>query len=729
MYLRWATATSGGVKRRYAQLVEGYRVAGKRSPRIRVLLGLGEITQQQYDNLAVALAASRRDERVVPIKAARLDPQKLKPSANLRYADLALLLRVAEQEGLMEIVASACHDELACKLIWALVCQRCVEPASKLEAVRWIPTSALPELLGIALARVNNTQFHRVLSQLEQATAGLQARLATHYHKAGGGFSALFIDNTDTWFVGRGPPNAAKGKTKEGLVRRKIGITMLCNQNGYPIRWATFSGAESDHKPMTAMAQQIARLPWMQETPLVCDRAMGKPAILQQLLGAGIRVVTALPRSDAAHLGIDTPIITADGRDASAAVQQVLKEGFVRVNETMYVRELPAISLCAVEQGEAPAPDEDIGDNHAARTLKLTRQLADGVRNGLYPSDAAAARANGLKKQTFAEYKKMLRLPEDIQQEILDGRYPGLTLAATRRLAELDGVAALREQLTGYRVASKRSNRRRKRATSQPKLTGETDSQNEPQRHQEAELRVVAYFNPSLFEQKRRNAAAVQSDIEQYVAELNASQLSGKSRRNRDSLYSAVEAKLRKYDLLTAFCWQVDETAVPGTKRACCKVTLVRNDQEWAKRRRYDGFTLVVAHSSISNGAEHLAQLYRSKDLIEKDFQTIKSVAELRPVRHHTEIKVAAHVTLCVLALLLERVLARRLDDGKLALSPQRTLGELANCYLNLFERAAEPVYVATEPSKMQREILTALKFGDIVDDAAIAERTVPRHS
>ena len=48
-------------------------------------------------------------------------------------------------------------------------------------------------------------------------------------HERHGPFATLFLDITDTWFVGDGPELAKRGKVKEGMVRHKIGIVLLWN--------------------------------------------------------------------------------------------------------------------------------------------------------------------------------------------------------------------------------------------------------------------------------------------------------------------------------------------------------------------------------------------------------------------------------------------------------------------------------------------------------------------
>ena len=107
---------------------------------------------------------------------------------------------------------------------------------------------------------------------------------------------------------------------------------------------------------------------------------------------------------------------------------------------------------------------------------------------------------------------------------------------------------------------------------------------------------------------------------------------------------------------------------------------------------------------------------------IEKDFQTIKSVIKLRPIYSYTDPKVQAHVTLCMLALLLCRSLEHQLKQANLALSAAACLETLATCHLNRLRQrlGGRAVYSVTEATKVQREILHALGLGDLTDDQAV---------
>ena len=116
-------------------------------------------------------------------------------------------------------------------------------------------------------------------------------------------------------------------------------------------------------------------------------------------------------------------------------------------------------------------------------------------------------------------------------------------------------------------------------------------------------------------------------------------------------------------------------------------------------------------HPDLPHSALKLAQLFRAKDAVEKDFQTIKSAVKLRPIYHRTDPKVQAHVTLCMLALLLQRTLEHLLCKAKCRLSFQAAIEILRTCHLNRVHKTAnaQTIYLKTAETVAQREILEAL--------------------
>jgi hypothetical protein len=235
---------------------------------------------------------------------------------------------------------------------------------------------------------------------------------------------------------------------------------------------------------------------------------------------------------------------------------------------------------------------------------------------------------------------------------------------------------------------------------------------------------VAAYFNPQLFVDQRRRALQQLAQLQAWTAELNEKLGSPRSRLTERRLCAVIDHKLREASLLDTFEVRLEQKSQQGRPRF--QVELALDAAQWARRRRYDGFTVLVAHPELPHSGAELCRLYREKDTVEKDFQVIKSVVELRPIWHHAEAKVRAHVTLCMLSLLLERTLRQRLHRG--GFTTDAALEALATCDLNLYGGNGSPAaYSITQPNSAQRAILRALRMQHLVDDDHLTARITPR--
>lgn len=188
------------------------------------------------------------------------------------------------------------------------------------------------------------------------------------------------------------------------------------------------------------------------------------------------------------------------------------------------------------------------------------------------------------------------------------------------------------------------------------------------------------------------------------------------------------QASLTRFGPSQLYDLRIDVVARESGKPHC-QVSMTIDEEGWRKRRRFDGFVLLIAHPELPQSGADLARLYRAKDAVEKDFRTIKEVVKLRPVFHHTDPKVRAHVTLCMLALLLERTLEQRLRRSSTPMTTPACLEHLRGCHLNLLHGAPElaPSYQLTELTPEQRAIVTNLRLTELVDAEALQTRLRPR--
>jgi hypothetical protein len=734
MQLRSTQVKGKGKTYRYAQLVESYRRESDGMPSHRVIANLGALSSLEFENLRVAIRATRDHKRVVLSRAPKTSLLAIpKISANLRYLDAAVLLELWKEWGLTELL-----DELLplgdakvafAKVIASLAVQRCVDPGSKLYATRWFPKSALPELLDVSPGAFNNTRLHRALDDLDAVCPTLMAKLPRLYRERNGAFVSLFLDVTDAWFVGRGPPLAEFGKTKEGLFQQKIGIVLLCNEDGYPLRWEVIPGSSADCTVMTSMLQSIAGLSWVGEAPVVCDRAMGHTAQIWQMAQTRLRFLTALtvgeigsyteqlPHQALAALSPSsaTDLKQQREQDVKRAAEAAQAAGMKKVADNLLVLDLGIVERTLVADD---CPSTSPTGDFAQGAMRLARQIHEGVVNARYPSYAAAGQALGLKPSVTKKYGRLRTLAEDLQRELLDGKAAGCSLGQLLAIAKIrepdeqrEAFAALVRSLPPKPAAS---------PSAIPPREKEPES-NEPPK---LKVRLIAYFNPDQFVEQRLHAQRDLEDIQTFTAQLNASLASGRSRRTYESVAAAVDSTLRKLSLLEAFKSQILQQTPAG--RPYLKVDLELDPDEWAKRRRYDGFTVLAAAPSLTQAPEELCRLYRAKDVVEKDFQVIKSIVELRPIRHRTNGKVRAHVAICMLALLLERTLAHKLK-GKHTV--EAALELLEDCHLNRFAPNSEgpAAYILTELTSQQNAILRTLGLQRLGDTTEAAERITPR--
>jgi transposase len=240
-------------------------------------------------------------------------------------------------------------------------------------------------------------------------------------------------------------------------------------------------------------------------------------------------------------------------------------------------------------------------------------------------------------------------------------------------------------------------------------------------------VRCVVYFNPEMFVRQRLRERKHEQKLYEFVGDLNRRLSSPYSRMDEHAVRFEVTHYLAQIDQLSLYELSISEENEDERRRY--QVKLTRIDEQWHKRRKYDGFVLLVAHQQVRQSAAELAYLYRDKDAIEKDFRTIKSELELRPVYHRTDPKVRAHVALCMLALLLERGLEVKLEAAGKKMRAEACLQTLSGCHLNLYEKheLLDCLYSATRVTPEQRSLLKALGLTDLANDRYIAQRIQPR--
>ena len=181
----------------------------------------------------------------------------------------------------------------------ASVGNRLVEPVSEHALSTWLPTTALPELVGDEILRAGRDQFYRVSDKLLANQAALTKHLrqaqSSHFQLSS---TILLYDLTNTHFEGEAlaNPKAKRGKNKQ---KRddcpQVVVGMVFDQDGFELAHKTFAGNQHDAKSLVEMIDELKALSVHeglltapQKPLLIMDGGVASKKNLTELRTAGI---------------------------------------------------------------------------------------------------------------------------------------------------------------------------------------------------------------------------------------------------------------------------------------------------------------------------------------------------------------------------------------------------------------------------------------------------------
>ena len=401
------------------------------------------------------------------------------------------------------------------------------------------------------------------------------------------------------------------------------------------------------------------------------------PSYIHELLGADVQFITSLLKPEFDSYGVKLPsavLAELPGPRSHDEIDECTAQAAERARQT----ELTELSedLFYTDLGLVGVPVDETRPKEAplscSQALGIGLSLLESVACGKYSTQAAAARALELSAEKGHQYRVLTRLDADLQQQVLGGRVDGHTVNRLFRVASLEDKeqqrAAFGELL---RAAPKPTDRLLSLASNRAK---QGVKRSEPK-----QVRAVAYFNPHIFARQRWMAQSNADELEAKVEELNQRLYNPRSHLTPKGALGTIEDWLRHRDLLSVF--DVKTETVEDESGRYAQLRLTRNEAQWQRRRSFDGFSVLVAHPKVQRSAAELCRTYRAKNAVETDFHVMKSVVKLRPVRHRTDVKVRAHVTLCMLGLYVQRELTRRLN--KEGVSAELCLEQFEPCRLS----------------------------------------------
>lgn len=312
MFLRRHYRRHKGKRQAYWALVESYRT--ERGPRQRVISYLGNFGEPQ--RRGVLLAAGGVDTAVqLPLPGvgeappdaewAEVDVKRVRIERARAFGGAWLGLQVAEKLGLPDFLREQLATGLE-EIPWplmalVLVLGRLCAPGSELSlAEQGYERTALPELLGVPAAKVNDDRLYRALDRLLPAKRKLEKHLK---ERLGALFNLeydlLLYDVTSTFFEGQAErnPQAQRGYSRDSRPDcKQVCIALVVSREGMPLGYEVFAGNRADVTTVKEIVTKIEDEYGVADRIWVMDRGMVSEANLDFLRQKQRRYLIGTPK-------------------------------------------------------------------------------------------------------------------------------------------------------------------------------------------------------------------------------------------------------------------------------------------------------------------------------------------------------------------------------------------------------------------------------------------------
>lgn len=182
-----------------------------------------------------------------------------------------------------------------------LIIARLLEPSSELFiAEQWFAKTALPDLLGVTEASVDDNRLYRALDHLlphkEALEVHLKNRLGELFELE---YDLLLYDVTSTYFEGAAAfPLAQRGYSRDQRSDcKQVCIGLVVSRCGMPLGYEVFAGNTADVTTVEGIVETMERRYGKSDRIWVMDRGMVSEGNIEFLREDGRRYIVGTPKS------------------------------------------------------------------------------------------------------------------------------------------------------------------------------------------------------------------------------------------------------------------------------------------------------------------------------------------------------------------------------------------------------------------------------------------------
>ena len=179
-------------------------------------------------------------------------------------------------------------------------------------------------------------------------------------------------------------------------------------------------------------------------------------------------------------------------------------------------------------------------------------------------------------------------------------------------------------------------------------------------------LRVIIVDSDERREYEQAMRQKAMERTRQALEKLQGRVAAGKLKQP-EKIGAAAERLLQRNHGYRYYSWNLDHGAF----------RYIENTRGLASEQGIEG-KYVIATSEAALSVLEIVAIYKDLSDVERGFRQLKDVLAMRPIYHQIEARVKAHIFVAALALLVQRLLHRRLEQAGIDFSPERAMQALS---------------------------------------------------
>lgn len=311
MFLRPHYRKRNGQREAYWVLVESYRT--ERGPRQRTVAYLGLMDEAGRLGVRQASDPPAHDpqprlfeaDEVAP-RFVEIDRTRVRVENCRQFGGPWTALELIRQlglDGFLESVLPRGRETVPWSLTaLILVIARLCEPASELHiAEHFYRQSALSDLLGVPVAKIDDNRLYRGLDALLPHKTALETFLKNRFGELFGiEYDLLLYDVTSTYFEGQAKanPQAQRGYSRDHRPDcKQVCIGLVVSRCGLPLGYEVFAGNRHDSTTLAEIVETMEQRYGQAQRVWVMDRGIASQENIDFLRAGGRHYIVGTPKN------------------------------------------------------------------------------------------------------------------------------------------------------------------------------------------------------------------------------------------------------------------------------------------------------------------------------------------------------------------------------------------------------------------------------------------------